>query len=98
MLTNLTTSFVARLRANDEAAWGGLLALAKHPQVMVKVSALFRVSAELPPHRDLQPRVAALIGAFGPARLMWGSDFPFVTVLPARAEPPISCSALRCAV
>jgi predicted TIM-barrel fold metal-dependent hydrolase len=38
------------------------------------------VSAELPPHLDLQPRLASLLKAFGPNRLMWGSDFPFVTL------------------
>lgn len=68
--------------SNDEAAWEQLLALAKHPQVYVKVSALFRHSAELAPFLDLQPRLAALLRAFGASRLMWGSDFPFVTVGP----------------
>ena len=48
---------------NDEAAWEALLALAVRPQVHVKVSALFRTSAELPPHADLQPRLAALCAA-----------------------------------
>lgn len=64
--------------ANDEEAWAGLLSLAKYPQVYVKVSALFRTSAEAPPHLDLQPRVRALLQAFGADRLMWGSDYPFV--------------------
>ena len=64
---------------NDEEAWKGLLSLAKFPQVFVKVSALFRASGEAPPHADLEPRVSELLRAFGPERLMWGSDFPFVT-------------------
>ena len=64
--------------SNDDASWRGLLALAKHPQVYVKVSALFRTSAEPPPFTDLQPRVAELLAAYGPDRLMWGSDYPFV--------------------
>eukprot|EP00316_Scyphosphaera_apsteinii_P001578 CAMPEP_0119299326 /NCGR_PEP_ID=MMETSP1333-20130426/1403_1 /TAXON_ID=418940 /ORGANISM="Scyphosphaera apsteinii, Strain RCC1455" /LENGTH=311 /DNA_ID=CAMNT_0007300707 /DNA_START=116 /DNA_END=1051 /DNA_ORIENTATION=- len=66
--------------ANDEIAWKGLLTLASRPQVYVKISALFRTSAELPPHRDLQGRVEELLAAFGARRLMWGSDFPFVTI------------------
>ncbi len=64
--------------ANDEAAWEALLALAARPQVHVKVSALFRASAEPPPHKDLQPRVRQLLESYGARRLMWGSDFPFV--------------------
>ena len=44
----------------------------------VKVSALFRASAEPPPHKDLQPRVRQLLESYGARRLMWGSDFPFV--------------------
>ena len=64
--------------SNDEEAWTALLALAELPSVHVKLSALFRASAELPPHRDLLPRVAALLRAYGPTRLLWGTDFPFV--------------------
>lgn len=65
---------------NDEGAWRELLALARHPRVHVKVSATFRVSAELPPHLDLQPRVAELLTAYGAERLLFGSDFPFCTL------------------
>ena len=43
----------------------------------VKVSALFRTSAEPPPFLDLKPRVSALLKAYGKERLLWGSDFPF---------------------
>ena len=63
--------------ANDEASWKGLLALSAHPQVHVKVSALFRTSAEPPPFGDLAARLGALIEAYGTQRLMWGSDYPF---------------------
>jgi len=63
---------------NDDASWKGLLSLASFPQVYVKVSALFRASAEPPPFRDLEPRLEALLQAFGAPRLMWGSDYPFV--------------------
>jgi predicted TIM-barrel fold metal-dependent hydrolase len=69
---------LADAAANDESCWKGLLELAKYPQVYVKVSALFRTSAEPPPFADLQPRLAQLLKAFGAQRLMWGSDYPFV--------------------
>lgn len=65
---------------NDEGAFSSLLGLAEHPGVLVKISALFRTSAERPPHSDVQPRIAALVRAFGARRLMWGSDFPWVTI------------------
>lgn len=66
--------------ANDEAAWQALLSLADLPTAHVKVSAFFRLSARLPPHADLAPRLGQLLGAFGPERLLWGSDFPFCTI------------------
>ena len=34
-------------------------------------------SQEKPPFLDIQPRLEALLRAYGPTRLMWGSDFPF---------------------
>ena len=63
--------------AFDEASWEALLRLAQYPQCLVKVSALFRASGEAPPFADLKPRVAKLLDAYGPQRLMWGSDYPF---------------------
>lgn len=65
-----TGGLLADAASNDEGAWGELLDLAQYPQVYVKISALFRTSAETPPHLDLQPRVAQLLKAFGPQRLM----------------------------
>ncbi|KAA8495505.1 4-sulfomuconolactone hydrolase [Porphyridium purpureum] len=65
--------------AHDEVSWNNLLALAKYPQVYVKISALFRVSRDAENmYGDLQSRFEALIEAFGTRRLMYGSDFPFV--------------------
>ena len=63
-----------------QASWAALLALARHPKVCVKLSAMFRVSAAPWPHPDLGPRVRALLQAYGSGRLMWGSDWPWVTV------------------
>ena len=64
--------------SNDEVAWEALLELSSLPSVHVKVSALFRTSSEKPPHKDLAPRLGALLRAYGPTRLLWGSDWPFV--------------------
>jgi L-fuconolactonase len=51
-----------------------LLALAGREHVRVKVSGLYGSSDPFP-HRRAWPFVDALVEAFGPARLLWGSDF-----------------------
>jgi L-fuconolactonase len=51
-----------------------LLALAQHPNVNVKVSGAPSLSEEGFPFADLWPKLHAVIDAFGPRRLLWGSD------------------------
>ena len=74
---------------NDEAmrAWRRDMAtLAAAPQVCCKISGLLTELA--PPDRAeparaterLRPVVDALLGWFGPERLMWGSDWPVITL------------------
>jgi len=53
-----------------------LLALARFEQVYVKVSALGFMSHEPYPHRDMLDLVRRVCDAFGPERLMWGTDTP----------------------
>ena len=53
-----------------------LLALAQFEQVYVKVSALGFMSHEPYPHRDMLGLVRRVFDAFGPERLMWGTDTP----------------------
>ena len=55
-----------------------LLAMAKHPQLHVKVSGFVGPSDEPQPHRDTWPMVIALIEAYGAERIMWGTDFPWI--------------------
>ena len=84
--------------AFDEGAFEALLDLGrKHANVHVKVSALFRVSRESAPYADLEPRFAALLAAFGAKRLMWGSDFPFVTQQPGGQGASLDAVAKFCA-
>jgi hypothetical protein len=45
----------------DEDAWKQLMSLAKHPQVNIKISALFRVSTKAYPHEDLDKRLLELV-------------------------------------
>jgi L-fuconolactonase len=52
----------------------GLLALAAFEQVSVKLTSLPLLSREPAPHRDVWPHLHRVVAAFGPERLMWGSD------------------------
>jgi L-fuconolactonase len=63
--------------AKDEAAFGdlaNLLAVAKHPNVAAKASALPRYSSEAYPYRRLHPYLRQVFDAFGPRRFFWGTD------------------------
>lgn len=55
-----------------------LLALARYPHVFVKVSHTWSVSKQPYPYPDAQEQVKRLYDAFGPQRLMWGTDWPMV--------------------
>ncbi|MCG8586940.1 MAG: amidohydrolase [Pirellulales bacterium] len=56
---------------------GQLLALAKHKNVHVKVSAFYKFGDKKAPYDDLAPLVRPVFEAFGPDRLMWASDCPY---------------------
>ncbi|KAL7543091.1 hypothetical protein ACHAXR_012412 [Thalassiosira sp. AJA248-18] len=69
------------LNAEGDEAFDQLLSLAKHPNVYVKVSALFRNTGDsdvFPYDKVKSRRFIPLLAAFGAERLMMGSDFPFV--------------------
>lgn len=61
--------------------WEHLIALAKCPNVAIKVSAFPSMSAEPYPYKDLWPRIRQLIEVFGIERLFWGTDFTRVATL-----------------
>src|SRR5207237_8790227 len=50
------------------------LALAKHPNVHVKLSSAPSYSSESYPFRDMEPILRRLVAAFGPRRCFWGTD------------------------
>lgn len=63
--------------ARDEAAFGdlaNLVALARHPNIAAKASALPRYSSEAYPYRRLHPFLKQVFEAFGPRRFFWGTD------------------------
>jgi predicted TIM-barrel fold metal-dependent hydrolase len=53
-----------------------LLALARYPNVFVKISHMWSLSAQPYPYRDADAQVKRLNDTFGPKRLMWGTDWP----------------------
>ena len=61
-----------------------LLSLSKYPNVIVKIAALFRVGGgeiDPYPYENLRKkRFEPLVKAFGPQRLMFGTDYPYVAV------------------
>ena len=61
----------------DEAAFDGLdstLALAKRPNVAVKVDSLPMYTTDTYPYRSLHPYLRRVYAAFGPQRIFWGTD------------------------
>jgi predicted TIM-barrel fold metal-dependent hydrolase len=51
-----------------------LLAVAKRPNVTVKVSALPSYAADNYPYKSLHPYLRRIYDAFGPERMFWGTD------------------------
>jgi L-fuconolactonase len=72
----------ARATMDDETIAGAdrMIALARYPNVSVKVSALPCFSTAPYPFRNLREPLRRVIAAFGPQRAFWGSD---ITRVPA---------------
>ena len=54
-----------------------LARLARHPLTYVKLSAYYALGRRTPPYDDMLPMIHEMIRAYGPERLMWGSDSPY---------------------
>jgi L-fuconolactonase len=69
---------VARLdlATTRSAALEALLALARYPNVVVKISALGSISREPFPYPNTWSEVRAVVESFGSDRVLWGSDYP----------------------
>ena len=67
----------ARETMDGEAEAGAdrILALARHPNVSVKVSAAPCYSSEAYPFRNLHGPIRRIVEGFGAKRAYWGSDF-----------------------
>ena len=61
---------------DDETSVQRLLDLARYPRVFVKISHTWSISRQSYPWRDTWPLVQRVYGAFGPRRIMFGTDWP----------------------
>jgi L-fuconolactonase len=73
----LTIDHLGLTRGKDAEAFkdiGNVIALAKRPNVAVKVSCLPHYTTDEYPFAKLQPWIRQVYDAFGPKRMFWGSD------------------------
>lgn len=76
--TPVVIDHLAHRRFDDRKHCQQLLDLQRHPNVYVKLSGLYAVSSEPHPHQDADWMLRAVLEVFGPQRLMWASDFPYI--------------------
>jgi L-fuconolactonase len=60
--------------------------LAAHPEMRVILSGQYAISNQKFPYSDLRSHTDFLLTEFGPDRLLWGSDYPFVGSAEAYGE------------
>ncbi|HYL82291.1 MAG TPA: amidohydrolase family protein [Candidatus Acidoferrum sp.] len=65
-------------RGLDQPGFQAVLRLGRDTDAAVKLSAAYRPSGRPFPHEDVEPFIAAAIGAYGVERCVWGSDWPFI--------------------
>lgn len=65
------------IRARETQPWWNLIkALAEHPNVYCKLSGLLTEAQPSDRDTELAPYAETILEAFGPSRVMWGSDWP----------------------
>ena len=65
-------------RGLDQPGFQAVLRLGRETDAVVKLSAPYRASRRPFPHEDVDRFVAAVVEAYGVARCIWGSDWPFI--------------------
>lgn len=69
------------IASGDLARWRDrMAALVPYPNVWCKLSGLLTEAGPQPTVEALRPVVAFALERFGPARLLWGSDWPVATL------------------
>jgi predicted TIM-barrel fold metal-dependent hydrolase len=61
-----------------QAGFAELLSMAASGRAAVKLSSFAKASVQAFPHNDAWPFVQALVEAYTPQALVWGSDWPFL--------------------
>ena len=77
-LTLIVDHMARRSGTQDDEAFADLddlLALARYPKVYVKTTSVPSYSTEPYPYRNLHGYLRRMYDAFGPRRLLWGSDY-----------------------
>jgi predicted TIM-barrel fold metal-dependent hydrolase len=74
IIDHMGVSSVALRKKIVPEALAQSLALAKYPNVSIKVSSVPRISAESYPFRDTFTHVQRFVEAYGPQRCYWGTD------------------------
>ncbi len=78
--TPVVIDHFARIGADGQmrdAELNNLCRLARHTQTSIKISACYFLGEKKPPHSELIPMIKRIYDAFGPQRMMWGSDSPY---------------------
>jgi len=78
---NVVVDHIAGIPANEpepKPLLKNLLSWAQFPNVYVKISNVGQRSQESYPHADTFDMIKQIYDAYGPERLMWGTDFPHV--------------------
>lgn len=91
--TRVVIDHFARIGINgmiNEQSVERLCQLAKYPNVHVKTSAFYALGRKKAPYEDLGPMIRRLVDAFGPSRLMWGSDCPYQVEAGHDYEPSVA--------
>lgn len=65
-------------KGTSSTDFGKLLALARQESIFIKISGHYALSGESYPYRDTWPFMRAIYEHFGPQRMLWGSDFPYI--------------------
>ncbi len=75
-----------RPRFDDEplppSTYPKIAEMAKYPNLYIKISGEYAFSKVPCPYEDMQPMVETIYRAYGPERMMWCTDFPWIVVEP----------------
>lgn len=64
----------------SESQFRQVLGLARYPNTYIKIHGMGEICPGFFPYKDIPPYVQMAYDAFGPQRMMWGSDYPRVVL------------------